>query len=78
MRVLVVKNDKYGKPLRAKYRIVVLGNSEDRLYQKSQRYALVLKYISLRILTAKAVGDKLILQQGDLQERILQRHSSRK
>ena len=32
--ISVVKNDKDGKPLRAKYRIVVLGNSEDRLYQK--------------------------------------------
>ena len=43
----------------------ILGNFEDRLYQKSQRYAPVLKYISPRLLTAKAVGDKLILQQGD-------------
>ena len=31
MCVLVVKNDKYGKPLRARSRIVVLGNFEDRL-----------------------------------------------
>ena len=28
MYVLVVKNDKYGKPLCAKYRMVVLGNFE--------------------------------------------------
>ena len=53
MCVLVVKNDKDGKPLRAKSRIVVLGKFEDRLYQKSQLYASVLKYISLRLLTAK-------------------------
>ena len=65
MCVLVVKNEKDGKPLRAKSRIVVLGNFKDRLYQKSQRYAPVLKYSSLRFLTAKAVGDKRILQQGD-------------
>ena len=65
MCVLVVKNDKYGKPLRAKSQILVLGNFEDRLYQKSQRYAPVLKYSSLCLLTAKAVGDKGILQQGD-------------
>ena len=65
MCILVVKNDKDGKPLRAKSRIVVLGNSEDRLYQKFQRYAPVLKYRSLRLLTDKAVGDKRILQQGD-------------
>ena len=65
MCVLVVKNEKYGKPLRAKSWIVVLGNFEDRIYQKSQRYAPVLKYSSLRLLTAKAVGDKWIVQQGD-------------
>ena len=65
MCVLVVKNDKYGKPLRAKSRIVVLGNFEDRIYQKSQRYAPLLKYSSLRLLTAKAVGDKRILQKVD-------------
>ena len=65
MCVLVVKNNKDGKSLRAKSRIVVLGNFEDHLYQKSQRYAQVLKYSSLRLLTDKAVGDKRIPQQGD-------------
>ena len=65
MCTLVVKNDKYCIPLCAKSWIVVLGNFEDRLYHKSQLYAPVLKYSSLRILAAKAVGDKLILQQGD-------------
>ena len=35
--VLVVKNDKYGKSLRAKSQIVVLGDFEDRLYKKYQR-----------------------------------------
>ena len=65
MYVLVVENDKDGKPLCAKSLIVVLGNFEDRLYQKSQRYAPVLTYSSLRLLTAKEVGDKWILQQGD-------------
>ena len=65
MCVLVARNDKDGKPLCAKSRIVVLGNSEDRFYQKSQRYAPVLKYRSLCLPTAKAVGDKCILQKGD-------------
>ena len=53
------------EPLRVKYRIVVLGNFEYRLYKKPQRYAPVLKYIFLSLLTAKAVGDKRVLQQGD-------------
>ena len=65
MYVLVVKNNKDCKPLRAKSRVVVLGNSEDRLYQKSQRYVPVLKYSSLCLLIVKAVGYKRILQQGN-------------
>ena len=58
------EKQKYGKPLCAKSRIVVLGNFEDHLCQKSQRYAPVLKYISLRLLIYKSVGDKHILQKG--------------
>ena len=58
-----MKNDKDGKPLRAKSQIVVLGYYKDRLYQKSQRYTPVLKYSSLRLQTAKAVGDTQIIQQ---------------
>jgi hypothetical protein len=65
MCVLVVKHDKDGNPIRAKSRIVVLGNFEDRIYDKSQRYAPVLKYSSLRLLLAKAVRAKRVLQQGD-------------
>ena len=65
MCVLVAKNEKDGKPLRAKSRIVVLGNFEDRLYQKSQHYTQVLKYESLCLHTAKEVGDKRTLQQCD-------------
>ena len=64
MCVLVVKNDKDGKSLRAKSRIIVLGNFKDHLYQKSQRYNPVLKYSSLRLLSDKASEDKRILQQG--------------
>ena len=63
-----MKNDEDVKPLRAKSRIVVVGNFEDRLYQKSQRYAPVLKYSSLRLLIAKSLGDKCILQQGDFKK----------
>ena len=50
---LVVKNDKDVKPLRAKSRIVVIGNFEDIICQKSQSYAPVLKYSYLHILTSK-------------------------
>ena len=70
MCVLVVKNNKDGKPLRAKSRIVVLGSFEDCLYKKSKRYDPVQKYSPLCLLTSKAVGDKLIIQQGNLKNKI--------
>ena len=63
---LSCENYKDSKPLRAKSRIVILGKFEDIIYQKSQRYNPVLKYISLRLITSKAVGDKIIIQQRDL------------
>ena len=65
MCVLVVKPDRDGKPDWAKSRIVVLGNFEDRLYAKAQRYAPVLKYDSLRLLTSNTVSHCCVLQQGD-------------
>jgi hypothetical protein len=65
MCVLVIKPNKDGKPCHAKSRIVALGNHEDRYFSKSQRYAPVLKYSSLRLLCSKAVEHKRVLQQGD-------------
>jgi hypothetical protein len=65
MCVMVVKTDRDGKPNRAKSRIVVLGNHEDRYWEKSKRYAPVLTYSSLRLLASKCVGDRRVLQQGD-------------
>ena len=53
MCALFVENDKDVKSLRAKSRIVIIGNFKDRLYQKSPPYAPVLKYSFLRLLTAK-------------------------
>ena len=62
--VLVINNYKDIKTLHAKSCIVALAKSEDRLYQKYQRYAPVLKYISLSLLTEREVEDKRIIQQG--------------
>ena len=64
MCALVVKNDKDRKPLCAKSHIVVLGHFEDRLYQNSHRYAPVIKYSFLCLLTTKSVRRKVMLRQG--------------
>ena len=53
-------------PLRAKSRIVVLGNHEDWTWTKSQRYAPVLRSDSLRFLVSMAVEQRRTLKQGDV------------
>ena len=65
MACLEVKRDVNYNPHRGKNRIVVLRNHEDRTLNKSQRFAPVLSYSFLRILTSKATNKGCILQQGD-------------
>lgn len=64
MCVLAIKHDKDDNPLQTKAKNVVLGNSEDRIYDKSQGYAPVLKYSSFCLLITKTVCSKRVLQQG--------------
>ena len=52
-------------PVRAKSRIVVLGNHEDRDWSKSDRFAPVLRSDSLRLLVSLAVEQRRVLKQGD-------------
>jgi len=65
MCVLTIKKDENLLPLRAKSRIVVLGNHEDRVWSKSERYAPVLRGDSLRFLVSLAVEKRRPLRQGD-------------
>jgi hypothetical protein len=65
MCVLTIKKDENLLPLRAKSRIVVLGNHEDRIWSKSDRFAPVLRQDSLRFLTSLAVEKRRALRQGD-------------
>ena len=74
MCVLTVKKDEQLMPLRAKSRIVVLGNHEDRDWTKSQRFAPVLKSESLRLLTSLAVERRRVLKQGDCNNAFCQSH----
>ena len=52
-------------PLRAKSRIVVLGNRETRDWSKSDRFAPVLRFDSLRFLVSMATQHCRPLKQGD-------------
>lgn len=65
MCVLTIKKDENLMPLRAKSRIVVLGNRESREWSKSDRFAPVLRFDSLRFLVSLAVQHKRGLKQGD-------------
>ena len=65
MCVDLIKPNKDGYPHRAKSRIILLGNFEDRIYSKADKYVRVLKYSSLRLLTTQACVNKRVLQQGD-------------
>jgi hypothetical protein len=65
MCVLTIEKDKNLLPLCAKSRIVALGNLEERIWSKSDRFAPVLRQDSLRFLTSLAVEKRCPLQQGD-------------
>ena len=72
MCVLTVKTDENLAPDRAKSRIVVLGNLEDRYWAKCDRYAPVLQYSSLRLLTSMSVEKRRRLKQGDFKNAFVQ------
>ena len=65
MCVLTIKKDDNLRPLRVKSCIVALGNHEDRVWSKSDRFAPVLHGDSLRFLVSLAVEKHRPRQQGD-------------
>ena len=65
MNLFTVKKDKEGNPVRAKSRIVVLGNHENRVWTREDRYAPVLSSSAARLLVSMAVDDGCYLKQGD-------------
>ena len=65
MCVLTIKKDKNLRPLRAKSRIVIFGNHEDRVWKKSDKFAPVLCQDLLRFLTSMAIASRRPLRQGD-------------
>ncbi len=65
MCVLTIKCDENLLPHHAKSQIVVLGNHEDRVWSKSDKFAPVLQGDSLRFLVSMAVQHCRPLHQGD-------------
>ena len=65
MCVMLIKRDKNMASYRTKSRISVLGNLDGCLWEKSKKYAPVLQYSSLRLLTSVATENCHVLEQGD-------------
>ena len=55
MAISTIKHDENGHPIRAKYRIVALGNLDHHQWHKSDVFAPVLGQMELRLLVAEAV-----------------------
>ncbi len=73
MAISVIKYDGYGNPVRAKYRIVALGNLDPNSWEKSDCFAPVLSQPELRLLTtALAAKKKRIPKQGDITQAFCQ------
>ncbi len=65
MCVLTIKKNEDGNPIRSKSRIVVLGNLEQRVWEKKDKYAPVIGQASTRLLVSLAVKKGRSLKQGD-------------
>ena len=72
MAISTIKYDEMGKPNRAKYRIVALGNLDPHEWSRADCYAPVMSLLELRLITAIAVRHKRTLKAGDIKQAFVQ------
>ena len=72
MAITTIKKDENGTPIRAKYRIVVLGNLDPHEWSKTDCFAPVLSHLELRFLIAIACHLKAIPKSGDVSQAFCQ------
>jgi hypothetical protein len=72
MNVQTIKKDSEGLPIRVKSRIVALGNFEDTIWDKSDKFAPVLRDESSRLMTTMAIGIGRREKQGDCKNAFIQ------
>jgi len=72
MAISTIKYDELGKPKRAKYRIVALGNLDPHSWTKADCYAPVMSLMELRLITALAVKHNKVLKSGDFKQAFCQ------
>jgi hypothetical protein len=72
MAIAIIKYDGNGNPIRAKYRIVALGNLDPNSWSKNDCFAPVLSQMELRFLVALAVKKQRIPKTGDVAQAFCQ------
>ena len=72
MNVQVIKPNEKGNPDCVKSQIVALGNHNDDIWSKSDRYAPVINKTNHQLLTSLAVGMGRTQKQGDCKNAFLQ------
>ena len=63
--ISIMKKDENGNPVRAKYRIVVLGNLDPHDWSKSECFAPVMSQMELNLMMSLAYQLKTEPKQGD-------------
>ena len=74
MAVSTIKYDEQGKPKRAKYRIVAIGNFEKDRWSKSDCYAPLMSLLDFRFLVALAVKNNRVLKNADIKQAFVKTH----
>jgi hypothetical protein len=72
MCVQTIKKDGNNDPVRAKSRVVAIRNFEKRIWEKSEKYAPVLRDESSRLMTSMAIGYGRREKQGDCKNAFVQ------
>jgi hypothetical protein len=72
MAISTIKYDGTGAPIRAKYRIVALGNLDPHDWSKQDCFAPVMSQFELRFLTSLAVQKRCIPKTGDIKQAFCQ------
>ena len=72
MAIATIKTDGDGNPIRAKYRIVALGNMDPHPWSKQDCFAPVLSQMELRLLVSIAAKLKVIPKTGDVSQAFVQ------
>ena len=72
MAIATIKYDGNGRPIRAKYRIVALGNLDHHSWTKQDCFAPVLSQLELRFLVALAAKHQCIPKTGDVTQAFCQ------